>query len=169
MVKLHSFDTKIHKFHTLVSWNDSTPFIDLVHACNNCLQPREFALLCVVFWRAWFRRNRAVHSSTMLSGEEVGGLVQFFFFADFLDANLVGPRNVMISPTNVVWKAPAVGFFKINVDAAVSSSLGLAGVGTVIRDSAGRVLASSVAKLSGVTSPLLAEAWAILKESSACT
>ncbi|KAK3204157.1 hypothetical protein Dsin_018203 [Dipteronia sinensis] len=86
------------------------------------------------------------------------------FFTDFLDANLVGPRNVMISPTNVVWKAPAVGFFKINIDAAVSSSLGLSDVGTIIRDSAGRVLASSVAKLPGVTSSLLAKAWAILKD-----
>ncbi|KAK2651716.1 hypothetical protein Ddye_011572 [Dipteronia dyeriana] len=110
MVKLHSFDTKIHKVHTLVSWNDTTPFIDLLHACNNCLQTKEFALLCVVFWRAWFQRNRAVHSSTILSGEQS--------FIDFLHA-------------------------------VVSSSLGLAGVGAVIREFAVRVLVSSVAKLSG--------------------
>ncbi|KAK2637685.1 hypothetical protein Ddye_025480 [Dipteronia dyeriana] len=93
MVKLHSFDTKIHKVHTHVSWNDTT-FMLVITASS-----RENLHCCVLF-----------------SGVPV-----------------------------------------------VSSSLGLAGVGAVIRDFVGRVLVSSVAKLSGVTSPLLAEAWAILK------
>ncbi|KAK2658363.1 hypothetical protein Ddye_004896 [Dipteronia dyeriana] len=80
-----------------------------------------------------------------------------------LNDNLLDQQWIVRARPIVAWDSPAFGFFKVNVDASVSSSKGMSGVGVIIRDHAGLVVASSVAILTGVNSSLLAEAWAILK------
>ncbi|KAK1577682.1 hypothetical protein Q3G72_023807 [Acer saccharum] len=61
------------------------------------------------------------------------------------------------------WLPPEVGCFKLNVHAAVDASNGRVGVGLVLRDYAGIVLASSVQPIQSPFSALVAEALAILR------
>ncbi|KAK2637132.1 hypothetical protein Ddye_031924 [Dipteronia dyeriana] len=75
---------------------------------------------------------------------------------DFRRANSVPSDKVAnVSVEKRKWKPPAEGLFKINTDAAINGSLGHVGIGIIIRDSAGHVMASS--------SPQSAEAVAILR------
>ncbi|XVF64719.1 hypothetical protein PTKIN_Ptkin09bG0189900 [Pterospermum kingtungense] len=60
------------------------------------------------------------------------------------------------------WSAPLLGFYKLNVDAAFSSSDGRASCGMVVRDCQGQVIISANRLFMGYRSALQAELWAIL-------
>ncbi|KAK2656308.1 hypothetical protein Ddye_009360 [Dipteronia dyeriana] len=58
---------------------------------------------------------------------------------------------------------PLAGIFRINTDATIQDSNQLIGVGEIVRDSGGQVLASSVQRFSTCFSPHVAEATTILR------
>ncbi|KAK2635434.1 hypothetical protein Ddye_030226 [Dipteronia dyeriana] len=61
------------------------------------------------------------------------------------------------------WRPLDNGFFKINTDASIDASRGRVGIGAIIRDHEGMVLASCAQVIQLNYSPVLAEAIAILK------
>ena len=60
----------------------------------------------------------------------------------------------------VLWCPPQVGFFKANFDAAIFDSTGLAGIGVVVRDQSGHVIAALIQMIKMPHSVDLAEALA---------
>ncbi|KAL5826763.1 hypothetical protein ACOSQ3_018604 [Xanthoceras sorbifolium] len=61
------------------------------------------------------------------------------------------------------WSALTAGNFKINIDASLNIQEGIIGLGIIIRDSAGVVLASSAQRIASPFPPPLAEALGILR------
>ncbi|PON82575.1 hypothetical protein TorRG33x02_216600 [Trema orientale] len=59
------------------------------------------------------------------------------------------------------WKAPAMGQLKLNVDAAIKSSLGFISIGAVVRDCHGVVLGALSSTFAGHLSPSSAECVAV--------
>ncbi|KAH7569641.1 hypothetical protein JRO89_XS06G0225100 [Xanthoceras sorbifolium] len=134
-------------------------FFDFVLAYKVSLLVHEMELLLVLFWRFWFRRNRAVHSAPLLSVEETVGWSELYL-ADF-QAAAATPR---LRGSSIVerWQAPSPGWVKINSDVAVDVRGHRLGFGVVFRDSVGKVLVSYTSLLLGLFSPDIGEALAIL-------
>ncbi|KAK3189000.1 hypothetical protein Dsin_028561 [Dipteronia sinensis] len=94
-------------------------------------------------WRAWFHRNQLVHS---LGNLVVVDIVQWS--RDFLpDFHSAYSNHLACSIVRYVespkWKVSVSGFFKINTDAVDRGQDHLIGVGIVIRNEEGLVMASS--------------------------
>ncbi|KAK3211119.1 hypothetical protein Dsin_015825 [Dipteronia sinensis] len=64
---------------------------------------------------------------------------------------------------HIRWKAPMVGMYKLNKDAALDMRQLCVGMGLAIRDHAGNVMATSAQRIDASFTPQLAEAIAILR------
>nr|XP_023920968.1 uncharacterized protein LOC112032440 [Quercus suber] len=80
---------------------------------------------------------------------------------DFLTATEKkgSPRSEI--PSSVVWKPPPPGVFKVNVDGALFSKTKQAGVGVLVRDEEGNVIAALARKLECPLGALAMEAKAL--------
>ncbi|KAL5857047.1 hypothetical protein ACOSQ3_004505 [Xanthoceras sorbifolium] len=133
-------DAKLLPAHQVVS-----P-AEFLHSCFFQLQQDEFELLVIVLWRCWFRRNKAINNNVLLP------------LADFLPPSC--SLQALRSPP-VLWSKPLMGYYKLNIDASVSASLGVVGLGALIRDADGEVVLSGSKNLSFSTPIDMAEALAI--------
>lgn len=67
-------------------------------------------------------------------------------------------RHGVLPGNNVTWTPPPPSLFKINVDGALSKSSGSIGIGVVIRDDAGWVVAALCKRIHAPLGPLELEA-----------
>lgn len=136
--------------------------------------------ILLMLWRAWYLRNNVVHDKGNLT---ITGSVSFLqSYAESLllvrqkvcdpkgkqvdqQHNQAPPRSVMnqIKENNMRWRAPLVGWAKINVDGAFNPEDGLGGLGIIIRDSSGKVLLSSWRFIRRCSSVLESELLACLE------
>ncbi|KAL5766513.1 hypothetical protein ACOSP7_017130 [Xanthoceras sorbifolium] len=128
--------------------------------CLSLLQISEMEELCVVWWRLWFLRNKAVRSSLVLDVEDVVPWSRAYL-ADFCAApfSVRPPKPLRFEK----WVAPSPGWFKLNSDAAVDVSNNRIGLGVVIRDGHGAVVAALAKGLNSLLSVDCAESLAILE------
>ncbi|KAK3228678.1 hypothetical protein Dsin_000559 [Dipteronia sinensis] len=134
-----------------------------VHALRNCptLKPvralwpilkelrllvEDMELLCMVLWRNWYRRNVQVHGTAQIHAVDVVPWARSFL-ADFKAANKVaeGPRRTCGVPVAPKWCLPENGVYKINTDAEADRK---AGIGIIVRNWRGEVMASSSQMIS---------------------
>ena len=66
----------------------------------------------------------------------------------------------MIRPAPIYWHPPQEGMYKANFDAALFDGLGMAGLGIVVRDSMGNIIAALSQKIRSPHSVEMAEALA---------
>ncbi|TXG51584.1 hypothetical protein EZV62_024108 [Acer yangbiense] len=124
--------------------SDDLQFLELIARCLWVLKEKEMAILCVMFWRLWFKRNQFVHSATPACGDDVfewaAGYVE-----DFHVANQNDDQSPRVSRPDrfLKWVPLSVGCFKINTDAALRVEDKIVGFGLVIRDSTGVVHAAA--------------------------
>ncbi|TXG71533.1 hypothetical protein EZV62_000112 [Acer yangbiense] len=107
---------------------DNVPFIEFVISCSSQLVLKEFELLCIIWWRVWHRRNKAVHNNNILPAAEIYDW-GCNFITDYRGANerqYVQKVEVLRPPR---WLAPPFGSVKINTDAALNFQLKVAGFG----------------------------------------
>ncbi|KAK3225347.1 hypothetical protein Dsin_005209 [Dipteronia sinensis] len=80
-------------------------------------------------------------------------------------ANLVEGHSHLPPTYGVVrnWFAPHAGVYKINTDTAIQEKDQVVGVGVIIRDLVGQVMAMSTQKVAAFFSPPVAEASVILR------
>jgi len=78
---------------------------------------------------------------------------------EFQVAHFACPQHT--GPSNTHWVPPSNPWFKINTDAAIFKNLGLMGIGTVIRDHTGTVIAALSQHLHLLLGPLEVEAKAM--------
>ncbi|KAK7834790.1 hypothetical protein CFP56_024052 [Quercus suber] len=101
-------------------------------------------------WRGGFRyvgsRNEVRHGGMRRTGSDIVRN-SLRVLDDFLTATEKkgSPRSEI--PSSVVWKPPPPGVFKVNVDGALFSKTKQAGVGVLVRDEEGNVIAALARKL----------------------
>ncbi|KAF5465143.1 hypothetical protein F2P56_015174 [Juglans regia] len=135
--------------------------IQLFSSLTKVLNPEELQEFVVIARKIWWRRN------------------SFIFKKEFVHPNLIvrearavlkmlSEKNLdqctnQVSPPTVSWQAPPMEWFKINWDGAVDKGKGLIGIGVVIRDSFGQVIATMRQRKKLYPDPLLAESYGALQ------
>ncbi|KAK1568613.1 hypothetical protein Q3G72_026726 [Acer saccharum] len=110
--------------------------------------------------RLWFNRNNIVFGSF---GWDAADIVIWTgnFASEFQLANEVTHKEILSQQP--VWRPPQVGSFKINCDASFQLRSGKAGVGVIIRDHRGLVVAAKASPVFGCSSVELLDAQACLE------
>ncbi|KAL5758458.1 hypothetical protein ACOSP7_021069 [Xanthoceras sorbifolium] len=81
----------------------------------------------------------------------------------FVSANALSAAPSRLSFPAARWIAPVEGHIKTNTDASINKEAGFVGLGGVVRNSSGAVLASSAQRVASPFCPLLAEAVGVLR------
>ncbi|KAK1550678.1 hypothetical protein Q3G72_022938 [Acer saccharum] len=117
--------------------DDNISFMEFIISCKNCLTSANFEMLCVFIWRSWFHRNY------------------------FRKVTFVGDFVAVVSRVaDISWCTPDEGRFKVNTDATVDLVNGKVGIGVIIKDNLGDVLASSSQPVMALLYAAIAEALA---------
>jgi ribonuclease HI len=151
-------------------WCQKSPsfFLDMVDLVSYLLSKLNADLLSlgvVVLHRIWLRRNKFI-----FDGQFVPPLKVFLeasqLLEDFNRCNLREPfslaSNDDSSRSCSFWDPPVAGLVKINWDASLNISSAVVGMGCVIRDANGFVLAAKCGVSRAVAEPVCAEAMATL-------
>ena len=98
------------------------------------------ALFSVVAWCIWTRRNRLRERQPVWDiGETMKRERELL--QEFNDVQDI-PTQYVVPRVETRWQPPGAGLFKINFDGAVFEDRKLAGLGTVIRDESGLIIAA---------------------------
>ena len=115
-------------------------------------------LVVTIAWSAWFNRNKTRLGEARQTLQEILRRARSILH-DFQLAHL---RPTQLKEAmDGHWVPPVFSWYKVNVDAAVFSQLGMIGVGVIIRDHLGSVVAALSKRLSLPLDPLEAEAKAM--------
>ncbi|KAL5541281.1 hypothetical protein UlMin_042503 [Ulmus minor] len=132
---------------------------ELLLSASDCLKTEEFELMCILMWRFWFRRNKWKHEKQWLDDEACLSWARQHLSDYQLSHNKTYHPPAKIPPKP--WEAPVMGTVKVNTDAAWCSQKKKFGLGAVIRDSAGSVLASVATPVYAPVTVAVAEGWAL--------
>lgn len=141
---------------------DVGSFLDFVMVCKSAVSSLNFEVLCVVWWRIWFRRNQFVHSNGSSSFMEVLDWAHSYL-QDFRKASKMENPSLVLERASPKWKPPDQGVYKINTDAALDERGFQSGIGVIIRDYQGHVMASLCQNFKACYKPQIVEAMAVLK------
>ena len=112
-------------------------FVDLFRlVMQNPQEAEGFIMIC---WFIWNRCNKIRIKEIVAPLEKTSDLAQQYLM-EFHQL-----RNKLVSkklPKKVIWKSPDASLLKTNFDGAVFEDLGVAGIGVVVRNSSGKVLAA---------------------------
>lgn len=99
----------------------------------------KVALVVTIAWPLWSNRNLVRHGGTRKTPEALVQWASHYLieYVAAMDSNAVKPEIV-----NVTWTPPSPSVLKINVDGALSKPSSFAGIGVVIQDDAGRLVAT---------------------------
>ncbi|KAK3188279.1 hypothetical protein Dsin_027840 [Dipteronia sinensis] len=126
-------------------------------------EKKELELLCVVLWRVWFLRNQLVQGVGWHGLETVVPWSEDFL-ADFMVVNGVfGIQREHVRQNEIKWHHPEVGFFNLNIDAAIDVQKWCVRLGMVVRDHFGADKACSTQRIEVRYFASVAEALAILR------
>ena len=144
-------------FEILPSWN----YIDVIWQLQKWEESRPGLLerTVMISWGIWKNRNDFRHGGRLRSGQAVTRS-SLYLLEEFQMANEKPTANAEQNQV-VKWVPPLAGRYKVNVDGAVFSRWKQAGVGVVVRDDAGHVIAALCRKLYTPLGPLVVEAKAI--------
>nr|XP_023870397.1 uncharacterized protein LOC111982997 [Quercus suber] len=138
------------------SQGEEGSFSDLVQLMQE--NPRLFPLFAVTAWTVWHHRNKScLQTATM----PLGRLADFAenYLQNYADRNGQQVPPVRRSATTVSWSPPSENRVKINFDGALFGESDSAGIGVVIRNSEGEVMAALSEK---IVKPQAAELFEIL-------
>ncbi|XP_075648656.1 uncharacterized protein LOC142619445 [Castanea sativa] len=126
-------------------------------------QPTEVELFAMVVWGIWNQRNKVRHNHVAAPLHQIFQ-ISAEKLADFTASQQPAiPMMTRRVSHRTRWQPPLADLVKINFDGAVFSSANAAGIGVVIRDSSGQVLASCSQRLSQAYSSTEVEALAAAK------
>ncbi|XP_024164259.1 uncharacterized protein LOC112171288 [Rosa chinensis] len=124
--------------------------------CAQALSLTQFGELLFLLWGVWKERNDMVwNQKRRQAGDVCLGLISRL--QEFRFHNSKPSRNRSASLRAVRWVAPPAGFLKINVDGAFHHQTRVGGLGFVIRNEWGTLLAGGACPLRGLISPEHAE------------
>lgn len=115
----------------------------------------KIALVVIVAWALWSNRNDVKHGGVRKNPEALVQWVTHYLMEYTAATEMVSPVTEDVS---VQWNPPPPAMLKINVDGAISKRQNRVGVGSVIRDEAGRLVAAMSRSISTPLGPLEVEA-----------
>ncbi|KAL5774533.1 hypothetical protein ACOSP7_012090 [Xanthoceras sorbifolium] len=142
----------------------SSNFLDFLIGARNNLRRIDFELLGVILWQVWFRRNKSIHSQILFPARDVVAW-SCTFLADFRAAIEGSPAAIIVHPAcalSSTWVPPPVDSFKLNCDASVGSRPGVVGLGFMIRNHDGLIMAAGSDRVAAFYSPQVAEVVSLL-------
>ena len=107
----------------------------------------------------WTRRNGVifgedfVHPNAIVSGA-TNSLKQFKLTKEFRDLEII-PVEII---DNEKWSSPPIGMYKVNWDIVIEANMKCVGLGVIIRDEKGRVVAVLSKTLDSLQDPTFGEA-----------
>jgi hypothetical protein len=135
--------------------------VDLVSYLLSKLNADMMSLAVVVLHRIWLRRNKLVFEGQFSSPVKVFTEASHLF-EDFKMYSLRKPHSMASNAdgSNICkfWKPPMTSFVKVNWDASLNVNSALVGLGCVIRNMDGFVIAAKCCACMAVVDPVCAEA-----------
>ncbi|KAL8119392.1 hypothetical protein AgCh_016783 [Apium graveolens] len=132
-------------------------FRQLVSVCT----PDKLALIALICWNLWNRRNRWVWDKVSTSEFGVQS-TEVNMLQEWRHSQLEKQKHHATSSKSPRrWQKPDEGWVKINIDAAVFIEFGCTGVGSVIRDWNGGFIRARNQNIEAVYQPREAEAIAL--------
>ncbi|KAK9986499.1 hypothetical protein SO802_031450 [Lithocarpus litseifolius] len=161
----------LHCDHAKMTWafwhncpiDFSSPNCDLVDIALDIIakgSPNDLELFFAVAWSIWWNRNQAIHEN---SGSPP---LQAWDMASKIMAEFKAACSYPIlpqAPPLSIWKAPPLGFFKVNTDATASNDERNSCIGVVIRGCKGEILAASSKVLPASFTAEISEVFAVLE------
>ncbi|KAK4854714.1 hypothetical protein QYF36_000379 [Acer negundo] len=148
-------------FYDILSDFRNLSCVDILNGLLDRLGREEFSFICVLIWCLWNSRNAALHrgkTRNVVDIIEGAGDILLEFQNTYKALSIPIMPNAL-NPSS--WLAPPVGCLKLNSDASVRCGRKSIGVGAVIRDSSGRVVAAISKSLLGNFSVEMAELLAL--------
>ncbi|TXG67284.1 hypothetical protein EZV62_008559 [Acer yangbiense] len=103
---------------------------------ENRLSKGEIELLCMVWWKFWYRRNQVLHNSPVSPAVEVHNWAVNFLTGFHKASEVVSsPSSQLVGVPSR--QAPGANWFKINTDVALDVRNNYSSLGVVIRDCQG--------------------------------
>ena len=139
----------------------STPFVDFADLLTKVLhhgrdsEPEIFITLC---WALWQRRNKLRLHQEVDPISQVGPKTKSYL-EEYLKETDQSKTQAQPAP-EARWTPPRLLRYKVNYDGAVFKETNEAGIGIIVRDSSGLVMASLVQKVLFPHSIPSIEAWA---------
>ena len=117
-------------------------FLELVGMIQS--KPQFLDLFATTDWSIWCRRNKARLNEPVMPLQRVA-VEAHHYLVTYRSRNSIMQKKQPQSRTR--WRPPPLGRYKTNFDGAVFEETGEAGIGVVIRNSAGEVMASLSEKI----------------------
>ncbi|KAL5823103.1 hypothetical protein ACOSQ4_021003 [Xanthoceras sorbifolium] len=140
-------------FAAAIPTSKDMEFFYFILACCHRLSLKELELLVVVIWCIWLSRNKWVHNNVKLPADGVIAWAKAFL-AD-LEAvgkssytNIVASSCPAICPTPPRWSFPTLDCFKLNTDVATDYTNKVVGLGSIICNDQGLMMAASLRKVA---------------------
>lgn len=147
----------LKKFQKLIP--DGPSFRQVTELLTQNCDAEELGLFAGIARRVWLRRNEVVRDGKFT---HPSALVQQAIEAQaqYVEANSPNQPVSHGVAEAISRTVPTEGYIKVNWDAALCSKRGVVGMGAVVRNIEGKVLAVRSLVMPGRISPLAAEAWA---------
>nr|XP_023876296.1 uncharacterized protein LOC111988743 [Quercus suber] len=118
--------------------------LQLFHELLIRLTTDEFELFLVQAWLIWNQRNTVVHRGKMRDPRWLNKRAREYL-SEFQQSQ--DQLNILLPRLNAnIWVAPTDPVYKLNFDAAIFKELNCSGIGAIIRNGKGEVMAAMSAK-----------------------
>jgi ribonuclease HI len=150
--------------------SDDTSFKEIFLLLMEKLDEATFQLFIIVARLLWFRRNQVVHGGEMQSPISVmkQAKEQIDTFERATASRVHNSTSAVPINKEKKWEKPPMNFVKVNWDAAISKEHNITGVGVILRDHRGDVIASFCTHKPTAMEPASAEAMAAWYATEIC-
>ncbi|XP_060972669.1 uncharacterized protein LOC133038517 [Cannabis sativa] len=127
---------------------------DYIFYLSTLHSQRDFELIICNLWAIWSSRNRSLHGSSRPDGKQTATFAKDYVekfrlsstrkhtnHAPSIAGNTASSATTSNNLQEVRWQPPDATGFKLNIDAAVNSATKTLGVGAIVRDHYGQVIA----------------------------
>ena len=143
------------------SYNLSMPFAEFISRCVEDLGSPALEIVFTTAWALWKARNALFWNAQNSNVSEICQHAAELAL-DFLETRQQCEVPVGSVSSTLKWQAPAEGNYKLNVSCHGGSNGSPMGLGSLIRDSLGLVMAAKCSKSVGNSSLLQSQAKAVL-------
>ncbi|KAK0603295.1 hypothetical protein LWI29_003462 [Acer saccharum] len=131
-----AFGELISSFHGLST-------LDVLGGVFSIVTQHEFSYICVLIWCIWGNRNIEFHKGNSKTATDTVEWAHCFL-SEFQGTHqaLSPNESIIAAPPKIDWVPPPLGALKLNTDVAIRDGFPFIGLGAVIRDHNGDVLAA---------------------------
>ncbi|CAL8992389.1 unnamed protein product [Prunus brigantina] len=136
-------------------------FLNLFRYISTVLTDKELRHFGYICWNVWNGRNAQLFQGCKLNAfqsyQHMHEMAEEFYQANCTSLRLTQEGSNLV----VNWERPPAQFFKINVDGAPKTDNSVRGLGVVIREDRGELIAAATKPMCGMFTPNVTELFAI--------